>query len=231
MRVVIVEDNLIEASYIKSLLLQENDIEIIGEADNGIKALEVISRKIPDLVFLDISMPGLSGIDVASKISEDIKIIFITASADFAIDAFRVGSIDYILKPVSRERLIISLNRARKVQTKFITNTISINYRGKITFLDINKVLFIEKASGIRHIIIHTINDKYILAGTLKEHEERLKANGFMRTHKAYIVNLSKIKEIIPFGDKSYVAKLHGTTKEVHISRKYAPHIKFAFTT
>lgn len=231
MRVVIVEDNLIEALYIRSLLLQENDIKIVGEADNGIKALELISRTKPDLVFLDISIPGLSGIDVASKISEDTKIIFITASADFAIDAFLIGSVDYILKPIGRERLIISLNRARKAHAKIISNTISINNKGKITILDINKILFIEKELGSKQVIIHTANDQYKWSGTLKILEERLKANGFIRTHKAYIVNMSKIKAMIPYGDKSYLAIFHGTTKEVHISRKYAPHIKSLFAT
>lgn len=226
MRIVIVEDNIIEAAYIKSILMKEKDIRIVGEADNGNNALEVIFNKQPDVVFLDMSLPEMSGMEIASRISDNIKIVFITASSDFALSAYRFSPVDYILKPIDKDRVKEALNRIRKMQNGQGNKTITINIKGKIIFLDVKKILYIEKAAGYRNLIIHTNSDEYIFPGKLIYYEENLKNNGFVRTHKAFIINVSKLKEMIPYGDKSYIAKFHDSSKEVYISRKYAPVLK-----
>lgn len=228
MRVIIVEDNPIELQCLKEILALENDVQIIGTATDGIEAKKIINRLKPDVVFLDISLPGVNGMELAKMIPDEVFIVFVTANSHLAIGAFEVGSIDYILKPVEPERLNSTLRRIKKLipQKVMCPAKLSINIRGTILTLDINKILFIEKNPTIKKVTIHYQDKEFIISGTLGKLEERLKIHGFVRSHKSFILNINKIEKMIPWGDKSYLAKLYDSKKEVLVSRSYAPIVK-----
>ncbi|WP_066636828.1 LytR/AlgR family response regulator transcription factor [Desulfolucanica intricata] len=228
MRVIIAEDNLVEMSYLKKLLSQEEDINIVGEAYDGHEAMKMISKLKPEVAFLDISMPGISGMELAKKFDDKVFIVFVTAHNEYALDAYEVGSVDYLLKPVDPERVNLTLKRIRKILPRKIKSSdrISVNVRGSIIAIEIDKIILIEKAPMIKKIIIHTMNNQYTVSGALNKFEDILKKYGFVRSHKSFIININKLEKMIPWGDKSYLAKLHGIKKEVFISRNYAPMIK-----
>jgi DNA-binding LytR/AlgR family response regulator len=230
MRVIIAEDNPIEMNFFKEILSNYEDISIVGEVNNGSEASRIISKLKPDVAFLDISMPGINGIELAEKLNGDIFVVFITAHNDFAIRAFEIGSLDYILKPVEPERLNLTLERIRKLYPFRVgSKKISVNIKGSIIPIDIERIIFIEKLPIIKKVTIQLDNQNYLVSGTLEDFEKRLKNHGFVRSHKSFIINVKKVEKMIPWGDKSYLAKMHGTKKEVLISRHYAPTIKASF--
>lgn len=226
MRVIIAEDNPIEMDYLKKLLTHDTDITIIGEALDGKKALELINSLKPDVVFLDISMPGISGVEIARIIDPQIKIVFITAHQEFAIEAFEVGSTDYLVKPIERKRLLKTLNRIRKLWFNKSKDMLPIKVNNETVLIESDEIIFIEKQQGKKKVVIYTYDNYYIVNITLNNLESRLGQSGIVRTHKSFLVNINKIVRILPWGDKSYLAKIHGTQKEVIISRKYAPKVK-----
>ena len=115
MRIVIADDNKLEIQILKRILKNESDISIVGEASDGNNALQLILKFNPDAAFLDISMPGLTGIDVAQELKKrNVAVVFITAHHDYALDAFELGSVDYILKPITPERVTKTLGRLRR---------------------------------------------------------------------------------------------------------------------
>jgi len=225
-RVVIADDNHAELKYIKQLLSQENDVEIISEAYNGEYALKAINDYNPDVAFLDITMPGMSGVAVAREIDETVFTVFITAHNEFALDAFDIGSVDYLLKPITPERLKLSLKRIRERLSSKPNAKISVNVKGEIVSIATDKIIFIETVPLGKKVSICTTNSKYIVAGKLAGFEEQLSHLGFARCHKSFIVNVDRIKRLIPTGDKTYTAVMQGSDQEVLVSRKYAPVVK-----
>jgi len=228
MRVIIAEDNPVELRYIKNLLSKDSDIALVGEANNGIEAINLISKTKPDVAFLDISMPVKSGLEVAKELNENISVVFITAHNDFALEAFSVGSIDYILKPIDPERIKKTITRIKRITyNKNTTQKIAVNIKRQILFLDVNKIIYLEKLPLVKKILFALENNQEInVSGTLEGFDEQLKYYGFVRSHKSYIINLNKISRIIPWGDNTYLVKFNGTEKEVMISRSYLPAIK-----
>lgn len=226
MRVFVVEDNPAEMKHLQRLLSSESDLTIVGGAYEGNQALELIKKLRPEVVFLDISMPGISGIELAGMLNQSLQIVFITAHHDYALDAFEVGSVDYILKPVDGDRLRKTLNRIRKSRASALNETLPVKIKNEVVFLNINDIVFMEKQQGHKQVIIYTHDNQFTVNLTLNNLESRLADIGFVRTHKSFLVNINKLERILPWGHKSYLAKLSGTQKEVLISRKYAPAVK-----
>ncbi|ACV61333.1 two component transcriptional regulator, LytTR family [Desulfofarcimen acetoxidans DSM 771] len=230
MRVIIAEDNPVEMRYLKNLLSRESDIEIIGEVSDGWEATKMISKLQPEVAFLDISMPGISGMDLVRKFDGRVIIVLVTAHHEYALDAFEAGSMDYLLKPVEPERVSLTIRRLRKIlsrKTRY-SGRININTKDSIIAVEIDSIIFIEKVPLAKKIKIQTVNNEYIVSGTLNEFEDKLKSLGFIRTHKSFIINPDKLEKMIPWGDKSYLAKMHGVKKEALVSRKYAGMVKSA---
>ena len=228
MRAIIVEDNPIELKHIRNLLEKFNGIDVIAEVLDSQVALSMIKKLKPHVVFLDISMPGICGLELARKLKGKVVIVFITAHYDLALKAFEVGSTDYIVKPIDVERLKVTIDRISKllINGNKDNKNISLTINGKIILIDVDKILFIEKVPILKKITIHTENKDYIISENLNVIEKKLLGCGFMRSHKSFIININKIESMIPWGDKSYLAKMLGTKKDVLISRKYAPIIK-----
>jgi two-component system LytT family response regulator len=206
---IIIDDEEPARERIKRLLVNHsNIIEIIGEADDGESAYKIINKKRPDLIFLDIQMPIYNGFEVLKKLEYDPLIIFTTAYEEYALNAFDNFAIDYLLKPISEERLRLSIDKIEKYsfdQIKKINYLLNNNDIKKAKHITINigdKIKFIP-LKNITHLIakdkyinIYEINKKErIIADTLANLEKRL-PNNFLRIHRSKIINTDHIYEV-----------------------------------
>lgn len=186
------------ASYIK----KAPGLELLGSSTNPLEALELINNTVhPDITFLDIDMPQLSGLDLAGLINDRTKVIFTTAFPDYALGAFEKNAADYLLKPISFERF---LNSVKKVGEQIKTQKpnhpandhifIKTNIKGKVTRLNFTDIVYVESIKN--YVIIFTADEKMITYLTMKELEAALPSERFFRVHKSYIVNAERIKTV-----------------------------------
>ena len=198
---IIVDDENVAREIIASHLSRIENIEVIAQCKNAIEAFNFINNNAVDLIFLDINMPEISGIAFAKSINKNIKIIFTTAYRDYAVEGFNLQAVDYLLKPISFERLLQAINRYFEVNTQQ-TETQSqpsetndfIFVRSdrrmlKITFKDI---IFIESLSD--YLKIHLKDQSIITRETISAIEAKLPQKDFLRIHRSYIVNLASIE-------------------------------------
>jgi DNA-binding LytR/AlgR family response regulator len=220
------------------MLAEIETVEIIGEAEDGPQAVEMIERERPDLVLLDIQMPGLDGFGVIEALEEPPSIILVTAYDQYAIRAFEVNALDYLLKPFSRERLRKAIRRAQEglaeerdlgaqfgplleslaAQGRYLAR-LAVRGRDRIRVLNVEKVDWI----GIEdeQVMVHVGDEEYPIHRTLTELEARLDPACFFRAHRSAIVNLDRVKEVIPWFKGSHKLRLT-TGAEVDLSRAQA---------
>jgi len=233
-KAVIIDDEYLSIEELSFLISKLDYIDIIGKADCGIDGLNLIKELNPDLVFVDVRMPDITGIQLSKEVNKlniKCKIIFTTAYDQYAIEAFDVNAIDYILKPYEEERVIKAASKAKSIiennninTRKSLPNNITFNKLpvlkdDKLILTDIEDILLIHTED--RNIYIKTSKETFISNYSLQELEERLSEKGFFRTHRSYLVNLNKIKEISPWFNGSYVAIVEGLTDEIPISRNH----------
>jgi DNA-binding LytR/AlgR family response regulator len=238
LKTVIVDDEAPARERLKNFLSQNAEVELIGEAADGIQAMELIEKKNPDLVLLDIQMPRLDGFGVLRMLENPPLVIFITAYDEFAIRAFEVNALDYLLKPFTRVRLERAIEKAvRRLSQKTDLNTrldslfktltedkrylerIAVRNQGKIFVIEVTAIDCLTAENG--RVSVTSENTRYFTNYTLFELEGRLNPDTFFRAHRSAIVNLTKIKEIIPWFAGSYKIKLI-TGTEVDLSRNQA---------
>lgn len=218
---IIVDDEAIARDIIATHLSKINNITLVASCSNAMEAFNIISNNTIDLVFLDINMPEISGISFAKSINKDIKIIFTTAYRDYAVEGFELQAVDYLLKPISFERLLKAINvyfnvysaskndiRIEKEQNDFMFVR-SDRRMIKVTYTDI---YFIESYSD--YIKIHLKNETIITRETISAIEAKLPKGNFLRIHRSFIVALSKIAS---FTNEQVVIKKTSLT----ISRSY----------
>ena len=198
---IIVDDENVAREIIASHLSRIENIEVIAQCKNAIEAFNFINNNAVDLIFLDINMPEISGIAFAKSINKNNKIIFTTAYRDYAVEGFNLQAVDYLLKPISFERLLQAINRYFEVNTQQIetqsqpseTNDFifvrSDRRMLKITFKDI---IFIESLSD--YLKIHLKDQSIITRETISAIEAKLPQKDFLRIHRSYIVNLANIE-------------------------------------
>lgn len=208
----------------------ETDIDIIGECGDGEAALAAIAAERPDLVFLDVQMPGLSGLELLERVPEDIRpaVVFITAFDEFAVPAFEVRAVDYLLKPFDLERLRQALARVRErlaaSQAKPASATakplarIAVKSVGKTTFVDVADIDWIETAGN--YVCLHVGREQHLVRETMSQLESQLDPQQFARIHRSTIVRIDRIREMQPLfnGDRSVI--LHDGT-QLTLSRSY----------
>lgn len=225
----------------KGLIEQLNlipEIELTAEADGVPSALEAIKVHHPDVVFLDIQMPGQTGFDLVEQL-EDFKghFIFVTAYDDYAIRAFEINALDYLMKPVSKERLINALERISTTQSNSSEEQHGkLNYDdqlfttigSKMQFLKINQIILIQSDGDYTDVNL-TNGSHGLVNKTMKEWEERLPENHFVRIHRTSIINTEYIEKIEKWFNYSYRVKLKGIEEPVVISRRYAKKLKDLF--
>jgi len=242
--VLIVDDEPLARASLRTLLERESDAITIFEAKNGHEATALILGKRPDVVFLDVQMPEMSGFDVVRQVGADAMpdVVFVTAHDQFAIQAFEINALDYLLKPVAEERFAEALQRTRLhprrrgddselmmslLQTlaspsKRLTR-IAVRSAGKTRFVDLADVLWIQAAEN--YVQLHTANSRHLVHATIHSLLERLDPEVFVRIHRSAIVNVGHIREIESAGQSDYVLTLDNGFS-VQSSRTYSEIIR-----
>jgi two-component system LytT family response regulator/two-component system response regulator LytT len=248
LRVLIVDDEQLARDELRFQLEQLDGVVMVGEAGNGIEALECIERLKPDVVFLDVQMPGLNGFEVARRVIErqlGCHVVFVTAFDQYAIEAFEVNAVDYLLKPVDPPRLDQALQRARRLiesefplneQLEKIVKLVGERHqrRGQ-TAVKVGERFLLVQADDI---IFASLNGDTItivtghVSGTsnyrtLDELQARLDPEVFWRVHRSHLVNINKIKEIVPWFSRNYILRMKdGKATEIPVSRSQTKRLR-----
>ncbi len=238
-RTLIVDDEPIARERMASLLREESDIELVGECSNGRQALSAIEATHPDLLFLDIQMPEINGLDLAKRVQQRgiPAVVFVTAYDEYALRAFEVHALDYLLKPFSAERFRSALGHARDqvsqrrkgeepVRPSFAATDeapagrqrLMIKSGGRIHFIRMSDVDWCE-ASG-NYVRVHVGSQEYLIRDTMAHLELQLDAEQFVRIHRSAIVNLDRIQEMQSSLNGEYVVLLR-TGTQLTLSRGY----------
>jgi len=235
-KALIVDDEALARSDLRALLSDISSITVVDEADNIQKAVESIKKFQPDVIFLDIQFPRESGFDLLDKINTKAKIIFVTAFDKYAIRAFEVNALDYLIKPVDPERLANTLERVKgrtpdeHKQTPFnYSDSIFIEHSHNFYFVKINSIIMIS-AVGAYTEVITSKGHKMVAHKSMKEWEERLPQNAFIRIHRSTIINTEYIEKMDRWYNYSLRVHLKGIEKPVPISRRYMAAIRERMT-
>lgn len=226
---VIIDDELPARQELRFLLSKLEWLDIVGEAENAVDGLALVFAHCPQLVFLDVQMPGLSGLDLSKELAQlpaKPQVVFTTAFDRYAIEAFEVNALDYILKPYNEPRVLKAAHKARVaierggqgVSSRPSKEKLAVRRDEKVYLLPYDEVAA-AYADG-RDIMVASKNTVYKSDLSLQELEERLAAHNFFRCHRGYLINLDKIKEVSPWFSGGYVLKLDGFAQEVPVSRK-----------
>jgi two-component system LytT family response regulator len=233
MRVVVVDDESLARVLLRELLTAHPDVAIVAECANGFEAVKAVMDHAPDLLLLDVQMPKLDGFDVLELIGGDVPVIFTTAYDHFALRAFDVHAVDYLLKPFGSDRLAEALDRAReRIATKQRPparqlvaaarehqrplGRILIRDRADVHVIPVERIDYIEAQDD--YVSVKVGPKQYLKEQTLKELEEQLDAGRFIRIHRRYLLNLTRLARIEMGVTESRVVILHDGT-ELPISR------------
>ena len=228
MKGIIVEDEYLSREELKYFIKNYSSIEIVDEFDDGLDVLKFLQENEIDVIFLDINIPSLDGVFLAKNISKfAVKpyIIFITAYKEHAAEAFEIEAFDYILKPYSEDRIISMLRKLEmsynleknKNNENNILNKINLWKNDKIIVLDMDEIYYCVAKEGIT--CVYTKNEEYLVHSSISEFYNTLPKDKFYKCHRSYIVNITKIREIIPWFNNTYNLKLNGIEKEIPVSR------------
>ncbi|SMC57268.1 LytR/AlgR family response regulator transcription factor [Sporomusa malonica] len=245
-KVMMVDDEEPARSELRYLLEQFEEVEIIGEFKSGEEASKAVLALRPHLIFIDIEMPGLNGIQTAEKINANNVLpllVFATAHEEFAIKAFELNAVDYLLKPFSAKRVAKCIEKVRTLLTEAVHTTprkrdiesnqlyifqkLAIEHNGKAYVIDTRDIIAAYCTEG--QLSIHTADKTYYSNMPLQDLQSRLDERLFFRTHRAYLVNIEKIREIIPWFNGTYNLILEGFEREVPVSRQQVSKLKKLF--
>ena len=199
MRCLIVDDNQLARMVMKQLVSQVQILELVAECNDAMQAYNYLNNGQVDLLFLDIEMPGMTGIELTKKLgNKKPLIIFTTAKTDYAVEAFELNVVDYIVKPVSLARFLQAVEKAKetldsnkqevKIEAK---EFVFVKDNGILKKLNLDDILYLEAMGD--YVKVHTAQKFHVLHSTLKSIEEKLPLNKFLRIHRSYIVSIQKI--------------------------------------
>jgi two-component system, LytTR family, response regulator len=240
-RTLVVDDEPMGRERVLSLLQQEDDVEVIGECSDGTQAIAAIQQHAPDLVFLDVNMPGANGFGVIDAVGADRmpNVIFVTAYDEYALKAFEYHALDYLLKPFNRDRFQETLKHARASLERrragdlgrrllALVNDIKpdaprlerlvVKSGGRVFFLRTDEIDWIEAAGN--YVRLHLGDESHLFRETMNRMEGRLDSRRFVRIHRSRIVNSERIKELQPWFNGEYVVILRNGTR-LTLSRGY----------
>jgi two-component system LytT family response regulator len=225
LRVLVVDDEPLVRDGLRTLLERESDVRLLGEARNGDEALDRIRELRPDLVLLDVQMPGMDGLAVVESLEPDERpaFVFVTAHSEYAIKAFEVHAVDYLLKPFDAERFATALSRARvrmaagnadRLEELLATlrparaypEQLLLKHEGTVVVVPANDIDWVEAADN--YVKVHTRTGRYMVREALKQVEAKLDPARFARAHRSAIVNLSRVKSLEPLAAGEYVITL-----------------------
>ncbi|MBY0433883.1 MAG: response regulator [Cyclobacteriaceae bacterium] len=236
----IIDDEKLARDLLREYLDGYDQIEIIGECAKGNEAVEKINKLKPDLIFLDVQMPGMNGFDVLEEIDHEPYVIFTTAYDQYAIKAFEKNAVDYLLKPLDEERFRQAVNRALKRKTteqggveellrsikaegRNFESHIFVQKSEKLFNLPVEEIVYLE-ASG-DYTVITTKNDQFVSSSGIGKLEEIMDPDTFIRVHRSTIINLNYLKEIERHFNGGMVVKMQ-SGKSFPVSRTYAKLIR-----
>jgi two-component system LytT family response regulator/two-component system response regulator LytT len=248
LRVILVDDEDPARAILREYLSKEEGVEVVGECRNGFEAVKAVSELQPDLVFLDIQMPKLSGFEVLELIGRDVAVVFVTAFDEHALKAFEVNAVDYLLKPVDPGRLGVALQRARRRvsfdrhldhpasspgvsndQLERIVQLVSDRHsRRERLAIKVGERFLLVQAEEIIYASladdsITVVTNQHVGASnyrTLDDLQARLDPSVFWRVHRSHLVNINKIKEIVPWFSRNYILRMKDArTTEIPVSR------------
>lgn len=241
-RILIIDDESPARDIIKHYLTEVESVEIIGECSDGFSGLKAISSMKPDLVFLDIQMPRLTGIELVEVLTEKPEIIFTTAYDQFALRAFELNAVDYLLKPFAKRRFLEAVKKAiAKIQSgagnkepasqllaikpvpPAPVNRIVVRKGNAINLIPVEEIRYVEAQDD--YVMIYHSSGKALKQETMKSCEDNLSRADFVRIHRSYIVKIGEIKRIEPYGKDNHVAILHSGDK-LPVSRAGFKHLK-----
>lgn len=218
--------------------------EFVGEAKDGEEVLSLFESLRPQVVFIDVEMPKLDGVECAKRIMDinpKTHIIFATGHNEYMSDAFQLYAFDYIIKPFKIERVHQTLQRIKELHEnnkeesiyKIIRHEkgldkILIKNKEGISFVDMKDIIIVQREE--RNTVIYTKETSYMTSDSLSELEERLDNSQFFRCHKSYLVNLSKINKIYPYGRWTYLIKLKDTDKDALLTHERYEELKSIFS-
>ena len=246
LRALIVDDEPLAREWVRGAVAEDRDLEVIGESGNGFEAAEAIRRLKPDLVFLDVQMPGLDGFGVLEALSpEEIPaIVFVTAFDQYAVRAFEAQAVDYLMKPFSRERLEEAVRRVRELlkgrsledfresvakiiekirRDRSYPEWVLLKADGKNVFVKVKDIDWIE--SSRNNVRIHVGTTVYLLHETTSAIAQRLDPRKFLRIHRSSIVNIERIKELHPWFNGDYAVILRDGT-QLTLSASYRDRLR-----
>lgn len=253
--VIIVDDEQLARDELSYLLNGITDVEIIGQGKNGVEAVNLIKETAPDLVFLDVQMPGLDGFGVIKKLLEKKiplpSIVFSTAFDQYAVKAFEVNALDYVLKPFDRKRIQQAVEKARKPQTaaesvpgerldamlklleqqqqKPQTAKILLKANNRLFLVDQKEICYASIEDGVITVVAQNMEGQSNCR-TLEELLASLDANVFWRAHRSYLVNINRIKEVVPWFKSSYQIRMDDRKQtEIPVSRAQTRRLRELF--
>ena len=255
LKAVLVDDEQLARDELGYLLDQIGGVEVVGQAGNGVEALTTIERLQPDVVFLDVQMPGLTGFEVARRLLGNragAQIVFVTAYDQHAIEAFEVNAVDYLLKPVDQARLEVAVDRARRR----IASDRPVESGSNVNSAELEKIIqAVAERQSRRERLAIRVGERFLLvqseeiiyasladegitvvtsqhAGTsnyrtLDELHERLDPTVFWRVHRSHLVNINKIKEIVPWFSRNYILRMKDEkATEIPVSRTHTRRLR-----
>jgi two-component system, LytTR family, response regulator len=241
-RIIIIDDEAPAREIIKHYLKEVDSIEVIAECSDGFSGLKSVSILKPDLVFLDIQMPRLTGIEMVEVLTEKPEIIFTTAYDQFALRAFELNAVDYLMKPYPKRRFLDAVNKAiekirsgngnkvpasellsKKPEISSPVNRIVVRKGNSLNLIPVEKIRYVEAQDD--YVMIYHTSGKALKQQTMKFYEENLPKDDFVRIHRSYIVKVEEIKRIEPYGKDNHIAILHSDDK-LPVSRAGYKHLK-----
>ena len=253
-RVIVVDDEQLAREELCYQLDQLGDVDVIGQAGNGVEAVSTVERLAPDLVFLDVQMPGLSGFEVARRLLERAaspQLVFVTAFDQHAIEAFEVNAVDYLLKPVEAGRLGQALEKARwrlaaqrsnstapsvndqleklvkmMADRQIRREQVAIKAGERFVLVQADDIIFASLADESINIVTGQVSGTSNYR-TLDELQARLDPEVFWRVHRSHLVNINKIKEIVPWFSRNYILRMKdGKGTEIPVSRSQTKRLR-----
>lgn len=235
-KAIIIDDERLARAELKKLLLEFPSIEVIGEAANAKEGIEKIENLSPDLIFLDIQMPGKTGFDMLTELDSAPHVIFTTAYDEYALKAFEVNALDYLMKPIEPRRLADALQKLQQVEEKELANAVAGFNRSILTeqdqvfvkdgercwFVKLGDVRMFESVGNYAKVFFSTY--KPLILKSLNSLEERLDEKVFFRANRKHIVNMRMIEKIEPYFNGGLLLEIRGGEK-VEVSRRQA--VKF----
>jgi len=236
-RALVVDDEPLAREHLIGMLKADANVEVVGEARNGVEAIEMAGETSPDVIFLDIEMPGMTGFDVVRNLNNPPLIVFATAYDEYAVPAFEANAIDYLLKPIQPGRVRLCLDKLRAAlgagrgrQREAMDEMLSVMTRQKkappaklagrkgrrIVLLGLREVLRISIEDKL--VFAHTAADRFLLDKTITQMEAMLAEVGFLRISRADLVNLEHVRELIPWGAGAFRVQMR-SGEELDVSR------------